>query len=397
MKIVITGASGFVGQLLIPQLRDRGHDLLLAGRDTAKLRALFPNSACCDYAGLPGAAGGYDLLLHLAVVNSDSALPDEAMFQANVDFTCELARLAVQADIRRFVNVSSIHALDPQNRSSYARSKRQAVTELTAIKGIDVETIYLPLVYGARWAGRLAVLNRLPKDVARGVFRGLAAFKPTCHVARIAGHLTASEPGSDGVILCDDIGKNSLYTGGKRCMDLTFAALVLLLLWWLLLAAAVVIRMETRGSPLFRQARVGRQGRVFTCYKFRTMHQGTVQAGTHEVSSAAVTRVGAVLRKTKLDELPQVWNILRNEISLIGPRPGLPVQTGLIAARQARGVLAVTPGISGLAQINDIDMSDPARLAEWDAKYIALRCLALDVRIALATARGRGRGDRTGD
>ena len=112
------------------------------------------------------------------------------------------------------------------------------------------------------------------------------------------------------------------------------------------------------------------------------------------MSQASVTPIGRFLRGTKLDELPQVWNILKNEISLIGPRPGLPVQTDLFEARQAWGVFEVKPGISGLAQVNNIDMSDPEKLARWDARYIALQSLVLDTKITIATIRGGGQGDR---
>ena len=124
------------------------------------------------------------------------------------------------------------------------------------------------------------------------------------------------------------------------------------------------------------------------------MKFGTRQAGTHEISASAVTPIGRHLRRTKLDELPQIVNILRNEMSLVGPRPCLPGQTELIDARRRLGVLTVKPGISGLAQINGIDMSTPWRLASWDARYIALRSLALDARIALRTVMGSGQGDR---
>ena len=91
------------------------------------------------------------------------------------------------------------------------------------------------------------------------------------------------------------------------------------------------------------------------------------------------------MRKTKIDELPQVWNILRNEVSLIGPHPCLPVQDELIEARRSQGVFSVKPGISGLAQINGIDMSEPTTLARWDSRYIALRSLLLDLKITFAT------------
>jgi lipopolysaccharide/colanic/teichoic acid biosynthesis glycosyltransferase len=102
------------------------------------------------------------------------------------------------------------------------------------------------------------------------------------------------------------------------------------------------------------------------------------------------------MRSSKLDELPQVWNIIRNEISLVGPRPCLPIQTQLIDERRERGVLAVKPGITGLAQVNGIDMSDPARLAKCDARYVRLQSLLLDIRLIISTALGRGNGDRVG-
>jgi len=166
------------------------------------------------------------------------------------------------------------------------------------------------------------------------------------------------------------------------------------LMWWLLLIVWFSVKCGSPGPGIYAQERVGRYGKTFTCYKFRTMQQGTVQAGTHEVSQASVTGIGRFLRRTKLDELPQVWNILKNEISLIGPRPGLPVQKELYEARQAWGVFKVKPGISGLAQVNDIDMSNPEKLARWDARYIALQSLSLDIGIVLATVSGHGQGDQ---
>jgi lipopolysaccharide/colanic/teichoic acid biosynthesis glycosyltransferase len=179
-----------------------------------------------------------------------------------------------------------------------------------------------------------------------------------------------------------------------RVVDYAFALTILLGFWWVLLAAWIAIRRDSPGPGIFGQPRIGRYGKVFTCWKFRTMQVGTTQAGTHEVSAAAVTKVGAFLRRTKIDELPQVWNILRGEIALIGPRPCLPVQTQLIEARQQRGVLDVLPGISGLAQVEGIDMSDPLRLARRDADYVALRGVLPDIRLILRTARGGGQGDR---
>ena len=122
--------------------------------------------------------------------------------------------------------------------------------------------------------------------------------------------------------------------------------------------------------------------------------KSTKQTGTHEVTADAVTEIGAVLRKTKIDELPQVWNILCGEVSLVGPRPCLRVQHELIDALQERGVLDMVPRITGLAQINGVDMSNPVRLAEMDARYDTQRGLMLDMKIILDTFLGRGQGDR---
>nr|MBF0684590.1 sugar transferase [Pseudomonas sp.] len=177
-------------------------------------------------------------------------------------------------------------------------------------------------------------------------------------------------------------------------MDYAFALFVLLIFWWVLLAVWVAVRLHSPGPGIFRQLRVGQDQTTYTCYKFRTMDVSAPSLGTHEVSASMVTPLGAWLRKTKLDELPQIVNILLNQMSLIGPRPCLPLQENLIRERQLAGVFKVKPGITGLAQVKGIDMSEPVRLARMDQQYIRTRGLLLDAKIALATALGRGSGDR---
>ena len=182
-------------------------------------------------------------------------------------------------------------------------------------------------------------------------------------------------------------------TVGKRMFDIVLAlALAPLALPAILLAAAAV-RWECAGSPIFAQARLGRHQKVFRCLKLRTMRADTPQGASHLIGSATVTRVGRFLRGTKLDELPQLWNVLRGEMSFVGPRPGLPVQRDLTRARAARGVFDAVPGITGLAQVQGIDMSDPDRLAEVDRHYIEARSMALDLWLMLRTITGGGQGD----
>lgn len=148
------------------------------------------------------------------------------------------------------------------------------------------------------------------------------------------------------------------------------------------------------GSPLFFQSRVGRNQKIFTLVKFRTMHLKTLSVATHLMNENAVTTFGKFLRKTKLDELPQLWNVLKGEMSLVGPRPCLPNQHELIMERQNRGVFAVRPGITGLAQINSIDMSTPKLLAETDASMIDNLTIPRYFQFILLTLVGRGAGDR---
>lgn len=178
-----------------------------------------------------------------------------------------------------------------------------------------------------------------------------------------------------------------------RMLDVVFSTTGLLLLWPLLLLVCVVGWFDTR-SPLFTQERVGRHQRPFVLVKFRTMRPGTAHVASHLASSSSITRWGAILRRTKLDELPQLWNVLKGEMSLVGPRPGLYNQHELTEEREKRGVYAVRPGITGLAQVNKIDMSTPALLAETDQKMIQTLTLADYFKYIFHTVAGKGGGDR---
>ena len=178
-----------------------------------------------------------------------------------------------------------------------------------------------------------------------------------------------------------------------RFLDIVLSVIGLVVAAPLMLVVWLLGWWDTR-SPLFRQERVGRHQRPFTLMKFRTMRPDTASVATHLAEASAVTPFGRFLRRTKLDELPQLWNVLKGEMSLVGPRPCLPNQDELIAERQRRGVFEVRPGITGLAQVNGIDMSDPARLAEVDERMIRTLTLSDYFRYLLLTATGKGAGDR---
>jgi O-antigen biosynthesis protein WbqP len=178
----------------------------------------------------------------------------------------------------------------------------------------------------------------------------------------------------------------------KRAFDVSACALFLLFCWPILLIIVIAIRLQSPGSAIFAQIRVGKHGRPFTCYKLRTMYSGTASVPTHEVLASSVTPLGECLRRFKIDELPQLWNVLAGDMSLVGPRPCLRSQTELVEARRRLGVLEVRPGITGLAQVNGVDMSDPNRLAEIDAQYVRTQSPTEDFRLIVATLRGRGVG-----
>ena len=176
---------------------------------------------------------------------------------------------------------------------------------------------------------------------------------------------------------------------GKRLLDVVLAAAALVASAPLLAVAAALVRLETHGHALYRQRRVGLDGEPFELYKLRTMVHGAESIGAGlavDAGDARITRVGAVLRRTSLDELPNLLNVLRGEMSIVGPRPTVQVQVDRYTERQ-RGRLSVRPGITGWAQINgraSLPWHDRIELDLW---YVEHASLALDLRILAATVR----------
>lgn len=178
-----------------------------------------------------------------------------------------------------------------------------------------------------------------------------------------------------------------------RIFDIVFSFFGLVFGFPVLLIIYIIGLFDT-GSPLFLQERVGRNQKPFILVKFRTMKVDTASVASHLASSASITKLGGFLRKTKLDELPQLWNVLKGEMSLVGPRPNLYNQEELIAERDKLGVYNVRPGITGLAQINEIDMSTPELLAKIDADMIRTLTISDYFKYIFQTVAGKGSGDR---
>jgi O-antigen biosynthesis protein WbqP len=179
-----------------------------------------------------------------------------------------------------------------------------------------------------------------------------------------------------------------------RILDIMLSLLGIIISSPVLFPVFLISIIFQPGSPLFYQQRVGRHERLFTLLKLRTMSPDTESVGTHEVNPNQVTAWGRLLRKAKIDELPQLWNVLKGEMSLVGPRPCLPSQAQLIEQRGKLAVFEVLPGITGLAQIRGIDMSNPDLLAKTDAEMIRTLNLGGYFKYIFLTVCGWGRGDR---
>ena len=178
-----------------------------------------------------------------------------------------------------------------------------------------------------------------------------------------------------------------------RIFDIIFSFLGIVILSPIIFLLLIIGLFDT-GSPLFLQERMGLNKKPFQLLKFRSMHLNTQPMATHLVQLSAITKWGSFLRKTKLDELPQLFNVLIGDMSFVGPRPNLYNQIDLIQERDKRGVYSVRPGITGLAQINKIDMSTCRLLAETDAKMILQQNLFDYFKYIILTICGNGFGDR---
>lgn len=394
---IITGASGNIGRRLIPLLGDQGYKILALGRDASVLRALYADHIqvdCADYDAFTEQEI-CDTLIHLAVRNNDQIGTLEEFSRANIDFTNSVCAHFLRMNGRRFINLSSVQALDDGNDTPYAVSKRLAQRDLSASLGAGLDTVYIGYFYSQRFFGKkLAFLNRLG-IFGRALFGLFKTLKPTTSAQSLATYVSSPESSlPEPRILTDDLSRSGLYRGGTRAIDILAALAILILLLPMILVLWLVIRLGSSGPAIFAQTRVGKGQVPFTLYKFRTMKRDTASVGTHEVSVSAVTKAGKFLRRTKLDELPQAVNLLRGEMTLVGPRPCLPVQEELVNARAALGIFAMKPGITGYAQVREIDMSRPNELARCDYTYMRVQSLATNFKIILQTAFGRGRGDR---
>jgi len=172
---------------------------------------------------------------------------------------------------------------------------------------------------------------------------------------------------------------------GKRTLDVFLASFAFLILWPLLVTLAIAIKVFDPGPVIFRQKRIGRNGEIFQFYKFRSMPVDTGDVSSDKLGEIKITWVGRLIRRTNLDELPQLWNILRGDMSIVGPRPSLITQVELVAIRKLNGAVHCRPGLTGLAQVSSFDGMTVAEKAEFDGIYASKVSFVIDISIILKT------------
>jgi lipopolysaccharide/colanic/teichoic acid biosynthesis glycosyltransferase len=387
--ILVTGASGAIGRHLSPWLSAHGARVVAASRNPLKAGPPLAGLELCSSNAVSARLqrGDIDAIVDLAVVNSDATADAEVVRAVNQERPRCLAEYAREHGVRRFVVLSSYHAYDPDNHSPYADSKRALERWAKTEEASFCRVVVMPkILSGSAESGPTRLLLR-----ALAILKPAAFFEDAAHAIARALEAGDAEPGPFWV---ESAASRRVYAAISRTLDIIFALGLFVGLGWLMILLLAAIRLDSKGPAIFRQVRVGRSEQPFVLYKFRTMAVGTPEAGTHEIGVAAVTRLGRFLRRTKLDELPQAWNMLRGEVALIGPRPCLPNQIDLVAERRARAIFSLRPGLTGLAQVNGIDMRNPRELACWEANYMRIRGLLLDLRIVWQTFVGRGGGDR---
>ena len=175
------------------------------------------------------------------------------------------------------------------------------------------------------------------------------------------------------------------FRAGKRVVDIFASVGLILATSPFLILSIVLILIFDRHNPIFKQERIGRDRKVFTLYKLRSMRVSAPNVPSDKASEAWITKIGAFLRRTSMDELPQLWCVLRGDMSMIGYRPGLPAQQELDEMRSARGVYVLRPGMSGLAQVKGYDGMPNDEKADYDATYVRTLTAGLDIWILFQT------------
>lgn len=188
-------------------------------------------------------------------------------------------------------------------------------------------------------------------------------------------------------VIVENYNKKSVYTMIKRLIDIIMSSLGIIILSPLFLIIAILIKLESRGPVIFKQVRAGKDSEPFYIYKFRSMKMDAPNKSTNDFKDADIfiTKIGKFIRKTSIDELPQLFNILKGDMSIVGPRPVILKEVGLINLRKEYNVDSILPGITGWAQINGRDNIGDEEKVKYDHEYLVKKSIKLDIYIFFIT------------
>ena len=387
MKIVVSGASSPLWASFVPLLSETGHTLLLVLEDEYELDAIHSGTTVASCSNWESLAVGFDIFIRLGLSEAveSGSYRHSMSAKRQSDWIGSLALKARKLGMTRFLYFSTAESLLPGRDSLAGISNRPREQSAKAKLGGFMETIYVGRLHGSKGAGKLSVAESL----SQRLFPLFSALKPTTSFNLVSRYLMDPKPSRllPFVVLTDRKSEIFGYRVWRAFIDSFFVIAVISLFPGLAIAWLAVV-LEDGRPGFFSQERVGLEGLVFRCIKLRTMRKGTVSKGTHRVDPQAITRVGQSLRRLKIDEFPQAWNILRKEMSLIGPRPCLLNQHDVVDARNVWGIFDVRPGLTGWAQANGVDMRDSEKLARYDAEYVGLQSVWFDFLILKKTLFG---------
>jgi lipopolysaccharide/colanic/teichoic acid biosynthesis glycosyltransferase len=410
MRIALTGAKGLIAGGLIKDLSEN-HDLILVSRVANTTHDEKNPPGRVEYMAmdeflikLPDLQ--LDILLHLAVVNNNQSVSKSEFTKVNVDLTLDLAKRCASNKVK-FIFFSSTHALTPGPIGHYALSKKVACDRLHEIPNLECWILHLPAVIPlTAKVGRFSIFRFIPERAKFVVLSILRLFRPFITLDALAeflkNELDSTGEEEMGVYYVKNIMVGGLQYSGFLNLwgytsSLILAVIATVPVFFTLGFLWIAFVLTGSRDFIFRQNRVGLWSKPFTVYKIRTMAPETAERPTHEVSRSQVTRMGRFLRRARIDELPQCINLLKGEMTFVGPRPCLTTQSGLIAERVRRGILEIPPGITGWAQVWGVDMSDVRRLTQFDEYYLRYRTVGLDLKIICHTLLPFGRKDYTSD
>jgi lipopolysaccharide/colanic/teichoic acid biosynthesis glycosyltransferase len=261
----------------------------------------------------------------------------------------------LQNGVRRFIYFGSAHEFHSGKLTPYSQTKRcfSAISKEYA-RYLNIINICIPAAYDLKsLPKRLLLISFFNPPTKCMILDFVKIFWPLCSTEKLSNtvEIFLGECSESRIYHCaDDQNENLIYILLKKVLDLTGSLVVILCLWWLLLLTWMVIKVDTGGPSILRQIRIGKNRSVFTCYKFRTMQTEAPVAGTHDVSTSFVTRSGRLLRKYKIDELPQLFNVLIGNMSLVGPRPNVEEDVKKYISDE-KSIIFTKPGITDLSSI----------------------------------------------